>query len=178
MFGIDIEDSPDAPVGTPELRRSVAIKWNWTTEYTNEEIADALGVTPVTVSRYLSEGPTDDVKRMMDGVEAEVRMVAVAELRQQLQAAGHRSQTAETPVKVWTDENGDLMVKDKRNPETGELMGKFPVPRDMELGPDQEARFYARKEVREILEQLTDLVGAAEAEEVEVSLTDVLKGDE
>lgn len=178
MFGIDIEDSPDAPVGTPELRRTIAIKWNWTTEYTQAEIADALGVTEKTIRRYLSDGPTDDVKRMMDGVEAEVRMVAVAELRDQLQAAGHRSQTAETPVKVWTDKHGDLMVKDKRNPETGELMGKFPVPQDMELGPDREARFYARKEVREILEQLTELVGAAEAEEVEVSLTEVLRGDE
>lgn len=169
MFGISIDDNPDSPVGTPSTRRAVAIHWNWTTDHTTEEIADALGVRPQTVRKYISEGPTDGVQRQMDDVEAEVRLVAVAELRDQLQRAGSRSRTAEKPVKVWTDENGDLEVKDKQDPETGEVTGKYPVPDDIELGADNTARYFRREEVREILRQLTELTGAAEPEQHEVT---------
>lgn len=167
MHGISIDDSPDAPVGTPALRRTIAIHWYWTTEHTIEEMADALGVTRQTVEKYLQSGPNQEVREMMSRVEEQVRMVAVQELREQLQAAGHRARTAEKPVEVWTDDDGNLRVKDERHPETGELTGKYPVPEDIELGPDEEARFYARSEVREILDQLTDLVGAGEPEKVE-----------
>lgn len=177
MLGISIDDSPDAPVGTPGVRRAIAIKWNWTTEYTQAEIADALGVRQETVSRYLREGPTDEVRAMVADLESEVRTIAVMELRQQLQEAGHRARTAETPVKVWADDSGHLRVEDKVDEETGRVVGKYPVPADMELGADEQARYYARGEIREILEQLTDLVGAAEPEEHEVSLIDALEGD-
>jgi len=168
MHGISIDDNPDRPVGTKALRRAIAIHWNWTTEYTTEEIGSALGVRPQTVREYLAEPPSDDVQAVMNNVEAEVRLAAVAELKAQLKQAGHRSRTAETPVKVWTDDDGNLRVNDKRNPETGELTGKYPVPADMELGADDEARFYARKEVREILAQLVDITGAAEPDKQEI----------
>ena len=173
MLGVDINNSPDAPVGTTATRRTVAIHWKWTTEYTAAEIADALGVSEDTVRRYWREGPTGPVKDAMADVEEEVRMIAINELKQQLQAAGHRSRTAEAPVKVWTDGSGHLRVMDKVEPETGAVTGKYPIPADLELGADAEARYYARAEVREILEQLTDLVGAAEPEEVNVSLGDL-----
>jgi len=174
MFGIDINNSPDAPVGTPATRRTVAIHWSWTTEYSNEQIADALGVQVRTVESYLQDGPTEAVQDKMDDVESEVRMVAIAELKEQLRAAGHRSRTAEQPVKVWTSDDGHLQVNDKRDDMTGEITGKYPVPNDIELGVDGEARFYARKEVRDIIEQLTDLTGAAEPDEVNVSLGDLV----
>jgi len=174
MYGVNIDDNPDAPVGSPATRRTIAIHWNWTTSYSDAEIASALGVTEHTVKRYYREGPTEEVQAQMDNVESEVRLVAINELREQLKAAGHRSRTAETPVEVWTDDNGHLQVNDKREPETGELTGRYPVPADIDLGPDEEARYYARAEVREILEQLTDLVGAAEPEEVELSLGDIV----
>lgn len=169
MYGVSIDDRPDAPVGSPAMRRTIAIHWEWTTEYTREEVAKALGVKKSTVDRYIRNGPTDEVQRMMDGVESEVRMVAVAELKDQLQRAGDRSRTAEKPVKVWTDEDGNLEVKDKRHPETGEVTGKYPVPDDMEIGADTTARYYRREEVRMILEQLTELTGAAEPEQHEVT---------
>lgn len=178
MFGIDIDDDPDAPVGTPGVRRAIAIKWNWTTEYTQADIASALGVTERTVRNYVQDGPTDEVRRMVSHLEGEVRTIAVMELREQLREAGHRARTAEKPVKVWTDSDGNLNVKDKVNEETGELIGKYPVPEDMELGADEEARYYARGEIREIIDQLTDLVGAGEPDEHEVTLTEVLRGDE
>lgn len=168
MWGYSLDDSPDAPVGTTATRRAQAIHWRWTTEATYADIADALGVSTETVRRYLNEGPTDAVREQMDGVEAEVRMVAVAELREQLRAAGDRARSAEKPVKVWTDANGNLTVKDKREPETGELLDKYAVPKGMELGANEEARYYARAEVRDILDQLTALTGAAEPEEVAV----------
>lgn len=169
MYGISIDDSPDGPVGTRAMRRTIAIHWEWTTEYTKQEMADALGVSPKTIHRYLNSGPNEEVKELMADVENEVRMVAVAELKEQLQSAGHRSRTAETPVKVWTDDSGDLLVKDERHPETGELTGKYPVPNGMEMGANEEARYYARAEVRDILDQLLDITGAREPDQVEVS---------
>jgi len=168
VWGYSLDDSPDAPVGTTETRRAQAIHWNWTTEARKSEIADALGVSSETIRRYLNDGPTDAVREQMEGIEAEVRMIAVAELREQLQAAGDRSRSAEKPVKVWTDANGNLTVLDKRHPETGKVLDKYAVPAGMELGADDEARYYARDEVRQILDQLVALTGAGEPDEVAV----------
>jgi len=171
MYGVSIDDRPDSPVGTPATRRTIAIHWEWTTEYDREEMAKALGVQKSTIDRYIREGPTDDVQRLMDGVEKEVRMVAVAELKDQLKRGGARSRTAEKPVKVWTDEDGDLQVNDKVDEETGKLTGKYPVPADLELGADETARFYRREEVREIIDRLVEITGAAEPEQHEVDAT-------
>lgn len=169
MYGISITDNPDSPVGSPATRRTIAIHWEWTTEYSREEMARALGVQKSTIDRYIREGPTDEVQAQMQGVESEVRMVAVAELKDQLKRAGDRSRTAEKPVKIWRNDAGDLEVKDKENPETGEVTGKYPIPADMELGPDHTARYFRREEVREILQQLTELTGAGEPEQHEIS---------
>lgn len=167
MYGISLDDEPDRPVGTAAVRRSNAIHWNWTTDATEDEIGDALGVSARTVRRYLNEGPTDAVREQMEGVEAEVRMVAVAELRDQLRRAGHRSRTAETPVKVWP-EDGDLHVVDVVDEESGKIKDKYPLPEGFEVGADEQTRYYAREEVREILDQLVSLTGAGEPEEVSV----------
>jgi len=169
MYGVSIDDQPDAPVGSPAMRRSVAIHWEWTTEYSREEIASALGVTKPTVGRYIRDGPTDAVREQMDGLEAEVRMIAVAELKEQLRAAGHRSRTAEKPVKVYKNNDGEIGVRDVRDDDTDELVTKQPVPQDIELLPDEEARYYSRIEARDIIDQLTDLTGAGEPDQVEVA---------
>ncbi len=168
MNGVSIDDDPDSPVGSKAFRRAIAIKWRWTTEYTIEEIASALGVRPRTVRSYLEEEPNEEVRQAMKVNEGLIRDIAVSELKEQLRAAGHRARTAETPVKVWTDDNGDLRVRDVRDDETGEVVKRVPIPNDIELGVDAEARYYARAEVRDILDQLTDLVGAKEPEQVEV----------
>lgn len=168
MQGISIDDRPDAPVGTPAFRRTVAIHWEWTTQYSCEEIAKALGVTERTIRGYISDGPTDEVRDKMDGVESEVRMIAVAELKEQLKAAGHRSRTAEKPVKVWP-EDGDIQVSDIRPSEDAPVVERIPIPDDYDLMPNEEVRYYARDEVRDILEQLTDLVGAGEPKQIEHS---------
>lgn len=166
MYGVSIDDEPDAPVGTPATRRTVAIHWEWTTEYSRERMATALGVTPQTIRKYLDEGPNEEVREQMAGVEQEVRLVAVRELREQLKAAGHRSRTAEAPAKVW-QEDGDIKVYNQTD-DMGETVKRIPVPEGYDLMPDEEARYYARSEVRDILDQLTDLVGAGEPETVEV----------
>ena len=166
MYGISLDDDPDAPVGTPATRRAVAIHWNWTTKYTTEEIASALGVTPQTVRRYVTEGPGEEVRNVIKDVEAEVRLIAVQELKEQLRVAGDRARSAEKPVKIY--ETGDgVEVKDITNDE-GEVIKRVPVVQDYQLLPDEEARYYARSEAREILDQLADLVGAGEPEQVEV----------
>jgi len=174
MYGISIDDRPDAPVGTPQTRRAVAIHWNWTTEYTRAEMAKALGVTEQTIRKYVREGPTDAVQEQMDDVESEVRLVAVAELRDQLQAAGSRAKTAEKPVKVYENECGEVEVDHVEL--EGEGTKKIPKVQDIQLLPDEQARYYARSEVRDILDQLVDLVGAAEPEEVEVGWREMLAG--
>lgn len=168
MYGVSIDDRPDAPVGSPATRRTIAIHWEWTTEYSREEIAAALGIQKRTVDRYIREGPTDDVQAQLADVEAEVRMVAVAELKEQLRAAGHRSRTAEKAIKIYENDEGEVEVRDVHDDETGELITKKPVPQDIDLLPDEEARYYARAEARDIIEQLVDLVGAAEPEQHEV----------
>lgn len=180
MDTLSIDDRPDGPVGTPQIRRAKAIHWHWTTEYTYEEIAAALGVQPRTVKHYLNSRPNEEVKEMMDGIESDVRMVAVRELQEQLRTAGHRSRTADTPVEVWTDDDGQLVVVDDVDNESGQVVSRHPVPRDFTLGADHQERYYARDEVREILEQLADLTGAAEPEQVEhsggVSIRDLFDG--
>lgn len=168
MYGVSIDDRPDSPVGTPETRRTIAIHWEWTTEYSREEMAKALGVTRQTINKYIREGPTDDVKEQIKSVESEVRMVAVAELKQQLKAAGSRSKTAEKPVEIFENDAGEVEVRDVRDDDTDELITKKPIPQDIDLLPDEEARYYARAEVRDIIDQLVDLVGAAEPDQVEV----------
>lgn len=168
MFGISIDDNPDSPVGRPATRRNIAIHWNWTTEYTIDEMATALGVTPRTIQNYINDGPTEEVQEQMKKMEQEVRLVAVSELREQLQAAGSRSRSAETPVKIYENDDGEVEVRDVRDDDTGELLTRKPIPQDIELLPNEEARYYAREEVRDILEQLVDLVGAGEPDQVEV----------
>lgn len=167
-IGADIDDSADSPVGTREYRKTIAIHWHWTTEYTTTEIADALGVRADTVREYVSEGPSDAVQKQIENVESEVRLVAVQELRSQLQAAGHRSRTAETPAEIWQDGDGDIQIREQTDDE-GTVQKRIPVANDIELLPDQEARYYARAEVREIIDQLVDLVGAGEPQQVELN---------
>jgi hypothetical protein len=167
MVGFSINQRPDAPVGTPEARRTQALHWHWTTEYTNAEIAAALGVTERTVERYLDEPPADEVREQLADVETQVRYIAVAELQDQLKAAGHRAKTAEAPAEVWTDDDGNLRVRDVRD-DAGDVVERVPIPDDLDLMPDEEARYYARAEVRDILDQLTDLLGIGEPEQLEV----------
>lgn len=159
---------PDAPIGTRQRRITLALHWHWTSEFTNKEIAKRLGVSEETVSRYLHSEPAEEVRNQMNGVEADVRLIAVKELKSQLQAAGHEAKTAEKPVKVWQNDEGNLIVKDKIDEQTGEITGKYPVPHDIELGPDRKARYFRRAEVREILELLCEITGAKEPEELRI----------
>lgn len=175
MYGISLDDSPDHPVGTPGVRRTKAIHWNWTTDATHDDMAEALGVTTKTIQRYLNDGPTDEVRRVMDDVEAEVRMIAVAELRDQLKAAGSRSKTAEKPVKVYENDDGELEVNDIEL--EGGATKKVPQVQDIQLLPDEEARYYARDEVRDIIDQLTTLVGAGEPDKTAIEHSGRIDGE-
>jgi predicted DNA-binding protein YlxM (UPF0122 family) len=156
--------------GSKQMRVTRAIHDRYLTDKSVSDIADDLDVTENTVHEYLTEPPVEEVKEAMTTQSIRVRMLAVEELQQQLQAVGVRSRSAEKPVKVYTDDNGDLTVQDATN-EDGDVVDKFAVPDDVELGPDHEERYYAREEVREILDQLTELVGAAEPEEIQIEHT-------
>jgi len=163
------------PLGTRKARVRKALWWYWTQDMTTEEIGEKLGVTRDTVSRYVHQAPESDaVREQLDNLEVEIRYIAVRELRKQLREVGSKSREAEKPCEVWQDENGDLRIREVRN-EHGELLAHEAVNVDVELMPDEEARYYAREEVREILDMLMDIAGAREAQEVSVSFEDAWK---
>lgn len=146
------------------MRVQKALYWYWTKDLTLEEIGEKLGVAESTAHEYVQEAPTSPaVQEAVDDLEIQVRYVAAEKLREQLQEAGVRAESAEKPVKVWADSNGELNVKDERN-DAGELTGRYVVPESFEMGADETGRFYGRSEVREILDLLTDIVGAKAAE--------------
>lgn len=146
------------------MRVQKALYWYWTKDLTLVEIGEKLGVAESTAHEYVQEAPTSPaVQEAVDDLEIQVRYAAAEKLREQLKEAGVRAATAEKPVKVWTNDTGTLNVKDERN-EAGELTGRYVVPESFEMGADEQARFYGRSEVREILDLLTDIVGAKAAE--------------
>ena len=169
---------PDGPIGSREVRVQKALYWHWTKDMTQEEIGDKLGVSARKVREYISEAPTSPaVQDAVESLEIEVRYIAAEKLKAQLKAAGQRAASAEKPVKVWRDESGDLYVKDKRDPETDELTGRYPIPAGFEMGADEQGRFYGRSEVREILDLLTDIVGAKAADRQEIELSGAVETD-
>jgi transcriptional regulator with XRE-family HTH domain len=145
---------------------------------TQEEIAEKLGVSRRSVETYISEAPTSlGVQNAVESLEIEVRYVAAQKLRDQLQAAGERAASAETPVKVWRGPSGNLCVKDERDPATEELTGRYIIPAGFEMGADEKARYFGRTEVREILDLLTDIVGAKAADRQEIELSGEVETD-
>lgn len=162
-----MSNKPKRAKGTLQWRVNRAIHLWFTTDMTQSEIGDELGVSRETVNDYIHSPPAEEVRGQLQDQAVQVRMAAFEELRRHMRVAGSRSRTAEKPVKVWTDDGGELRVEEIRDDE-GRVIKHIPVPADMVMGPDEEARFYARKEVREALDMLIDLVGAAEPEQVEV----------
>ena len=160
---------PDGPIGSRQSRVRKALLWYWTRDMTQAEIGEKLGVSDRKVREYIHEAPESEaVQEQLTRLETEVRYVAAEELRSQLKAAGEQSRSAETPVKIYQDENDNLVVKEKYD-DGGEVVDRFPVPIDLEMGPDETARYYRREEVRQILDLLTDIVGAKAAEKHEVT---------
>lgn len=152
-------------------RQTKAIHLAYTTHMSNEEIAEELGVTPDTVSRYINDTPeAEQVSEMMRREREQVRILAIQELKRQLMDAGERSRSAEKPVKIW-QQDGQVQTRDVRD-DSGQLVDMEPVPVDVEILPDEEARYVSRKEVRDILKQLAKLTGANEPQQHEVSIVD------
>jgi hypothetical protein len=156
------------PVGTKTYRVTKAIHWHFTTEKTWEEISEKLGVSKSVAKGYVNEPPADEVRAMMENQATQVRVAALEELKRQLRECGAREESAEKPVKIWRSKSGDVHVRDVRDDQGG-LVERIPLPQDFEMGDDEEAKFYARSEAREIMDMMIDLTGAAEPEEVKLS---------
>lgn len=174
-------DNPSSPVGSKQYRVVKAIHWHFCTEKTQSDIADELGVSVQKVSEYVNSPPGQETQEALEHQEVQTRLVAFQELKHQLQVAGEASRTAEKPVKVWQDGDGHLQVRDIHDEETGELISKEPVPYDLEMGPDETARYFRREEVREILDRMVTLTGAAEPEQHEhsgeLTIAEMLSGE-
>lgn len=133
------------------------------------EIAEELDLTERTIKEYLYSEPSQEVQEMVEWRSKQVRVMALEELRQQLKVAGEKSRSAEKPVKVWP-EDGDIKITDIQD-DAGNTVDRIPIPDDFDLLPDETARFFRREEVREIIEQMTELVGAKEPEQHELDVS-------
>lgn len=160
-----MSDGDREPVGTKQWRVTCAIHDHFLTDKDWSEIAEPLGVSERTARSYVHEPPGEEVREILSDQAATVRIASVEELKEQLREAGERKRTAEKPIEVW-EEDGYLHVADQRDPETGELVDRYPIPADYELGADEEIRYYARTEIREIIELLTDITGASEPDTI------------
>lgn len=159
---------PNGPIGSKKMRIRKAIYWYWTKDLTQAEIGEKLGVSGEKVSEYVRESPqAEAVQEQMTNLETEVRFVAVEKLRNQLREAGSRAASAEEPVKIWRDDDGNIAVNDKLD-KYGNVVDRYPIPQGFEMGVDEQGRFYGRNEVREILDLLTDIVGAKAADRQEI----------
>lgn len=168
---------PNGPIGTKKNRIQKALYWYWTKDLTQEEIGEKLGVSQQKVAEYVRESPQSEaIQERLEDLETQVRYAAVEQLREQLKSAGARAESAEKPVKVWEDNHGNLCVKDKSN-DDGEIVDRYAVPFDIEMGADEKARFYGRSEVREIIDLLTDIVGAKAAERHKLEHSGEVSGD-
>lgn len=163
------------PKGTKNWRVQQAIHRFYTSGETRHEIAEDLDVHPGTVTNYINSGPDQEVvNEMMRKARDETRVIAVNELKRQLMEAGERSRSAKKPIKVWQDEHGNVNVRDVRN-DSGQLVDREPVPFDVEILPDEDARYISRREVREILDRLVKLTGAQEPEQHQIQIVDKWK---
>ena len=144
----------------------------YTTDLTQEEIGRKIAretggrdkpYDQSTVSTWINSDKAEVVDDVMEQRKREVLLTTLEELKQQLREAASSARTAETPVEVWTNEDGDLMVEDKTD-ESGQVVDRYPVPIDYELGPDEQTRFYRREEIRDILDQMVDLLNISPEE--------------
>ena len=164
----------DRPVGTRDWRITRAINLTHTTERTQEEIAAELGVSRTKVKEYLNTDPAEDVEEFLAEQQAEVRKIATSEYKRSLREVGEQARTAEEPVKVWTDDHGDLdVVPVYGEDEIGNpvVVDYRPLPQDMEMGPDTIERFHRRDEMREIMRDMRQMVGADAPEESKHEIT-------
>jgi predicted transcriptional regulator len=169
----------DRPVGTRDWRITRAINLTHTTERTQEEIADELGVSRTKVKEYLNTDPAEDVEEFLAEQQAEVRKIATGEYKRSLKEVGEQARTAEEPVKVWTDEDDELRVRpiEKQVGTDGfgepifETVDLEAVPHDVEMGPDTIERYHRREEMREIMRDMRQMVGADAPEESKHEIT-------
>lgn len=144
-----------------------AIEWKFVRGWTNKRIAEELDVTPKTVSLYLND-PPEDFERPIQHFKDELAFGTFERLRSQLHEANRRARNAEKPQKVFEyDENGNLKTERIHFDDGGSKL--VPKVKDLEMQPDEQARFYARQEEREIIEMLWSLAGVEEPTEVDVS---------
>lgn len=170
----EADSLPDGPITNKKNRQRIAFNWVQRKGVPIEEVSERLGVSVDRVEKYVYS-LDEEVLQAMVHTRAEARALASQELQEQLQEVGRKKRTSETDVMVYTDEDGNL-VKEEIEDENGQKH-ILKVPQDIEMQPDEEARFYARQEIREILSMLLDLTGGWEPIEVEKETTVSLDDD-
>lgn len=164
----EVDALPDGPITSKKNRKRVAFNWYNRKGVPMSEIAQRLGVKERTVDSYVNHLTEEELQAMVQ-TTAEARAVAASELQDQLREVGRKRRTTETDVKIYTDKHGDLVTEEFRDDNGVKRVIK--VPQGIELQPDEEKRFYARKEIREILTMLLDLTGGWEPIEIETETT-------
>lgn len=149
----------------------------WSKGHTYSEIADEIGVTSGTISNYLNSDRAKEGLRVHKQVH---KTGAIRELQEQkrelyeqLEEIQVDASEASEAVKIVQDDDGEHFVL-RRDEEIVDTLDDFDSD-EWERVTDDETRYFRRREAREILgeirdiqDQLTQITGIDEPQEVEV----------
>lgn len=176
-----LEEKKDEPRWRPESRKRFALAKYYgigDESWTISEIADYLRVQDGTVAKYIFESDMGDkvAKRLAD-VQAQTRLQVAMELFDQLEKldkieeallkekraviSGYKPQTVSGVPKMEDETNFDIT-------DAPELEFNVPVAEEMDEVPDIEQVQEVWKEKRKIIQDIEDLLGLEEPEQVEV----------
>lgn len=165
------------------VRRALAMYYGTGSydEHTYKEIAEELDVRVRTVKQYIEENPiAKEVDEALDAVAEQTRREIVMDLRQRLDSLSELESelmgVVETEVTSFTFEEVEGTVKD--TPTYGVTVDEgqekavdtqVPVPREVKEVPQFERLQEVWDEKRRTQEQLVNLLGLEEPDEVQVS---------
>lgn len=177
----NLDKRKEQPRWRPESRKRFALAKYYgigDESWTMEQIADYLRVEEGTVAKYIFESDMgDQVARRLADVQAQTRLQIAMELFDQLEQldeieeallkekraviSGYRPQTVSGVPQMKDQENFDIT-------DAPELEFNVPVAEEMDEVPNIEQVQEVWKEKRKIIQDIEDLLGLEEPEQVEV----------
>lgn len=177
----NLDKRKEQPRWRPESRKRFALAKYYgigDESWTMEQIADYLRVEEGTVAKYIFESDMgDQVARRLADVQAQTRLQIAMELFDQLEQldeieeallkekraviSGYRPQTVSGVPQMEDQENFDIT-------DAPELEFNVPVAEEMDEVPNIEQVQEVWKEKRKIIQDIEDLLGLEEPEQVEV----------
>lgn len=140
------------------VRVSRAVYLSYVEDLDQNEIAERLDVSQTAVSNYLNDPELGELHEHIKEHAAYIRLSAVDVLKEQLTDALAREKAAEEVTEDWApDEEGRVETVDEVD-DDGRVTDRTPLPEGYVIEADEEVRAEARKETREILQDMLDIV--------------------